>query len=381
VDANTLPLAAYPWNQILKVYPSLSLSMLGRVLRPALTFCNSEALEQMTQVVFKQVEQEQTKLYNNFLEVARADWAAVLVMVPLFFAFAVQTMLMAIGYARQRCALFPESKFFAAVDQKRASQALSLEQFTDAVLRRVTSEVAGVPAFARAEYAVLMWTEFLDRWMPTSFSGQYCEEARRQWMRVKQQGTSNEGGRGSRAQRPAQNGCSVSPDGGGPGGGGGSGAAARSSPGGSGGAGGSGNQEIRRTIPCAMDVVGDTLGVPSAHPCRSCLPKGRHHSNADCPKRWIKAGFPLPGFLPDGTRDPSAWRGSKEPIKATIAAWIAFLQEPSHFIATGPTQAGVPERQNWETSSGDSRRHLQGNDRAEGGQGFFPRRRKDPFPR
>lgn len=62
------------------------------------------------------VEHEQTKLYNNFLDIAQADWAAALVMVPLFFAFAVQTMRMAVGDARQRCALFPGSKLFASVD-------------------------------------------------------------------------------------------------------------------------------------------------------------------------------------------------------------------------------------------------------------------------
>ncbi len=68
-------------------------------------------------------------MYTSFLEVARADWAAALVMVPLFFAFAVQTMRIAAGDARQRCALFPESRFLAAVDQKRAGQIISLEQF------------------------------------------------------------------------------------------------------------------------------------------------------------------------------------------------------------------------------------------------------------
>jgi hypothetical protein len=69
-------------------------------------------------------------------------------MVPLFFAFAVQTMRMTVGDARQRCALFPGSKLFASVEQKRAGhccgQAVSLEQFMEAVLRRVTSEVAEV---------------------------------------------------------------------------------------------------------------------------------------------------------------------------------------------------------------------------------------------
>ncbi len=56
-------------------------------------------------------------------------------------------------------------------------------------------------------------------------------------------------------------------------------------------------------------------------------------------QRW--GSFPLTGFLPDGTRDPNAWRGNKAPIKATIAAWIAFLQEPSHFTSNGLMQAGV----------------------------------------
>ncbi len=182
------------------MYPSLSLSMLGRILRITLTFCNREVLEQMTQVVFKQVEQEQTKIYNNFLEVAsaQADWAAALVMVPLFFAFAVQTMRMAVGDARQR--LFPESRFFASVEQKRAGQAASLEQFTEAVLRRVTSEVARASAHALAKCAVLMWAEFLGGWMPTSFSCQYCEETRRQWMGVRH-GIPNDGGHVGRAQR------------------------------------------------------------------------------------------------------------------------------------------------------------------------------------
>jgi hypothetical protein len=50
-DASALPLALYPWNQSLRVYPFLSLSMLGRILRITLTFCNREVLEQMTQVL------------------------------------------------------------------------------------------------------------------------------------------------------------------------------------------------------------------------------------------------------------------------------------------------------------------------------------------
>jgi hypothetical protein len=172
--------------------------MLGRILRIALTFCNREVLEQMTQVVFKQVQQEQTKLYSSFLEVAQADRAAALVMVPLFFGFAVTTMRTAVGDSRQRCALFPESRFFAFVEQRRVGQAASLEQFTEAVLQRVSSEVEGAPAHVRAECAVLMWAEFLGGWLPTSFSGQYCDEARRQWLNIRQNMTSD-GGHAGRA--------------------------------------------------------------------------------------------------------------------------------------------------------------------------------------
>jgi hypothetical protein len=79
-------------------------------------------------------------------------------------------------------------------------------------------------------------------------------------------GIPNDGGHVGRAQRPPRDGGSASPDGCGPGGGGSSGGTARSNQSWSGGAGGSGAQEFRRTIPCAMDVVGDTLGVPSPYP-------------------------------------------------------------------------------------------------------------------
>ncbi len=110
------------------------------------------------------MEQEQTKLYTNFLEVAQGLRQIGLRHLSRYHCFshlrcrrcAMMALRMAVGDVRQRCALFPESKFFASVEQKRAGQAASLEQFTEAVLLRVTSEVAGAPASARAECAVLM---------------------------------------------------------------------------------------------------------------------------------------------------------------------------------------------------------------------------------
>jgi hypothetical protein len=91
--------------------------------------------------------------------------------------------------------------------------------------------------------------------LPISFAGQYCDETRRQWMNIRQNMTSD-GGHAGRAPRPPRDGGSASPDGGGSGSGGGSGGAAQSPPGRPGV--GNGGQEFRRTIPCAIDIVGDT---------------------------------------------------------------------------------------------------------------------------
>ncbi len=166
--------------------------------------------------------------------------------------------------AQQRCALYPESGFFAAVYGKRLGQAAGMEPFTEEVLRRNTFETQGpgIPAHIRAECAVGMWQEFLGGWMPTSFSGPYCDGVRKRWSALKQGGASPAGGQGSSSgvglgstpaadgswqrQRSAQrrwrcDGCR------------GHAQAA---------------QEFQRTIPspCAIDIVGDTLGVPSAVP-------------------------------------------------------------------------------------------------------------------
>jgi hypothetical protein len=226
--------------------------------------------------------------------------------------------------------------------------------------------------------------------MPTSFSsfsGQYCKNARRQWMSIKHQGTSHDGGHGGKASRRAQDGGSVSPDGGGLTSGSGSGAAARSSPGGSGGAGGSGAQplqEFRRTIPCAMDVIGNTLGVPSTHPCRSCLPRGRVPVDITAAPIALSVGsrlvfrcqafyqmvlgIRLPGEATRSRSRPQSRPGSR------------FFRIPLISLRLDRLKQVSPERQNWKISSGDSPRHLQGHDRAGGGQGFFPQRREDPFP-
>jgi hypothetical protein len=70
-------------------------------------------------------------------------------------------------------------------------------------------------------------------------------------------------------------------------------------------------QEFRSTIPCSIDIVGDTLRVASTRVCRCCKPKGLFHHGAECPVRRFKTfGMALPGFAADGQHDLSAWRQS-----------------------------------------------------------------------
>ncbi len=75
---------------------------------------------------------------RSFLLVARQDLAAALVIVPQILAFATQLVQTVTTDAQQRCALYPESGFFAAVYGKRLGQAAGMERFAENVLRRVT---------------------------------------------------------------------------------------------------------------------------------------------------------------------------------------------------------------------------------------------------
>lgn len=341
-----LPLASFPWNQSLKVLSSHSLAMLGRFLRIALTFCTMEFLNQMTCLLHHQHEQEVNRLYNDFVAAARDDYAAAVCLMPRMLAYAGQAMKTIQQEARARAAQFPESGFFASMLARRMTQAQELDRFMDEVLKRVTNDSKSVPMDVRAAVVVGMWQEFFGGWMAAAFSGIYCDEVRARWSLIKQTGfLSSAAGSGGAGQRsPGDGGAgtrSASP----PGGGSGGGVTGRSVGGGAAGAasGSAPAQELKRTIPCAIDVVGDTLGVPSTMRCMTCKPAGRFHHGADCPKRWAKIlKSPLPGFTEDGTRDESQWKDKKEPIKATIEAWITMLQDHTIWNGAAPVPAGVP---------------------------------------
>ena len=196
-----------------------------------------------------------------------------------------------------------------------------------------------------------MWQEFLGGWMSASFSGTHCEELQARWQRVQQSEPVGVG-----LQRPgtvpaaAATPRGASPPASGAGGDGGTGRAGIS--GGGTPAGGSANraqQEFRRTIPLSIDVLGNTLGVAQTYTCRTCKPAGRLHHASECPQRWNRAvGSPLPGFLANGMRDEAQWKQKKEPIKATIRAWIALLSDPAPWNGMLPITAGVSGAPNLE---------------------------------
>jgi hypothetical protein len=64
---------------------------------------------------------------------------------------------------------------------------------------------------------------------------------------------------------------------------------------------------FQRNFPCSPSIVGTTLGVAAAPPCKLCALSNHFHS--ECPKEWAsKLGKVLPGFAADGSRVPSMWQ-------------------------------------------------------------------------
>ncbi len=77
-----IPLSKYPHNQRLRVQDSFSLSLLGRMLRICLRFCNDQFTDQMTVLLHKGLEEEQTKMHQGILASAVGDAARALCIAP-----------------------------------------------------------------------------------------------------------------------------------------------------------------------------------------------------------------------------------------------------------------------------------------------------------
>jgi hypothetical protein len=51
----------------------------------------------------------------------------------------------------------------------------------------------------------------------------------------------------------------------------------------------------------------------------------------------------MPGFNLDGTLDPAQWSKGKEPIRATVQAWISLIKDHSKWNDAAPVRyAGAP---------------------------------------
>ena len=330
-----LPLSAYPWNQSLSVQDSHSLSMLGRMLRVALTFWNEHCgFCSITAVQFQYLHAEQAKLYSEFLQSAETGTGAAVCAAPSILLFARRRLKAAEVCAVQRSALYPNSAFLAHVKGGRAKQRLQLDAFMDKVTKRVSDQMNSAPASVRVQVATLMWQEFLGGWMPITYSATYCDELLAEWQRLQN------GGVGALVVAGARTSASGGVSGSSPASGAVGGSGAATPPAGSGGAGSQSKADFPRIIPWSIDVVGVTLGVKSSNVCSTCKPGGRLHGGAECPKRWGKKGVALPGFHLDGTHDPAQWKG-KEPIKSTIQAWITLLKDHSMWNNSAPVRSGV----------------------------------------
>ena len=344
--ADALPLAQFPWNQVFTLQLSLALSMWGRLLRVALTFWNEHIPDQMTGLVYARLRDDQTSLFNSFQEAVHGnELSQALIKVPEVVRYASVRMMAVQQDAQTRAAQFPSSALFRYVAQQRLTQEQAVATFMDGVTKRITREATSAPTSHRALCSVLMWQEFLGGWMAPSFSPAHCEDLQLRWQRLQQGDPARSGlshGAAGSASATAQGGSPSTAVGSG---GDGGGAGHASNTGGSTPTAGSGArqaQEFRRTIPCSIDVLGNTLGVVQTYKCRTCKPPGRFHHGAECPQRWNKVvGSPMPGFLADGSRDETQWRQKKEPIKSTIRAWIALLSDPIPWNGALPIPAGV----------------------------------------
>ena len=344
-----IPLSKYPHNQRLRVQDSFSLSLLGRMLRICLRFCNEHFTDQMTFLLNKGLEEDQAKMYQEFLAAAGSDAAMALCIAPGALQYGRRRMKSVANDSRVRSQTFPSSTLLKFVAEQRAIQSTEFDAFMEAVTRRIASNAQGLAGASQAQCTVLMWQEFLGGWFATSWSSVYCDDISDQWQRLKQSGGALGGhfAKGTAALPPTQSsaahGGGVTPVS--------SMAAGASTVAGGAGAGASltparqlpqSGYEFQLTIPCSVDIVGETLGTKFLGNCRVCTGK-RSHPTSECPSRWQKRGITLPGFnAADSTRDGRAWtKSGKEPLRATIQSWIDFINNPTNWNGRSPVPAGV----------------------------------------
>ena len=358
-DGTLEPFAEWPWEQSLIVHTADSYTMLGRRLRHALTWSNRHFTERLTILSREQQERERERIFDGFtdaVETQRPERAL------LFATQAVEeaktVMETIVSHCAHNAAVYPSSPMLAHIARRRQTQSAELKVFIADLSRRITDTTRREHSDASVAtvQATAAWFDFLDGWMGNIDKELVRPATLRQTSGVlptpapTSAPVSHYGGStpGTGPQGPPNKRAAVGNT---PGGGGGGGALGG---GGGGGAAGGGTPApgssvvsrgrmcvFQRNFPCSTSIVGSTLGVTAAPPCKLCALS--NHFHGECPKEWAsKLGKVLPGFAADGTRVPSMWQAkSNEPIQSTVRAWVKFLSNSSNFVVPKPLPAEV----------------------------------------
>jgi len=322
-DVSLNPFAEWPYEQSLKFELSYSYSLCGRLLRNALRWCNRYFTDGLAQITWTTQQTTATALYGLFNDAVgnqRHDQA--LLLASKAAAEATIQMTAIVSNAQGNATRFPQSKMLQHIAARRALQALELKVFLADVAQRITDALKDQDEDGAA-LATASWIDFLDGWLSKTDKSLVSAESLKQ--ALTSPGGSASGSPGSSSPGGIlPNFSGVSPPkvartagAAGTSSGGGSRAASPATP-------PPGTSPalgkiciFRNSVPCSVDIVGETLGVSGSPFCGRC--KSGHHYHGECPLEWGKLGRPLPGFADDGTRIDKAWC-KHEPIQRVAGA-------------------------------------------------------------
>uniref|UniRef100_A0A6T7VNR6 Uncharacterized protein n=1 Tax=Cryptomonas curvata TaxID=233186 RepID=A0A6T7VNR6_9CRYP len=347
-DTSLDPFAEWPWEQSLLVHTADSYTMLGRRLRHALTWSNRHFTDRLTILSREQQEQAQRRIFDSFVSAVESKrperallWASHAV------EEAKSVMETIVSHCAQVAAVYPGSRMLVHIASRRQVQSAELKVFLADLSRRITDTTKreSNDESAATAHATAAWFDFLDGWM-----GNIEKELVRP--ATLRQAIGSASPPAPATTQPAQYGGPAS----------GTGpqalpnkrAAVGNTPGGGGGGGPGGATPtpvssvvtrakmcvFQRNFPCSASIIGSTLGLSAAPPCRLCGLSAHFHG--ECPKEWGRIGKVMPGFAADGTRVPSMWHSkTNEPIQSTVRAWVKFLSDSSNFVIPKPLPAEV----------------------------------------
>jgi hypothetical protein len=323
-----------------------------------LRWCNQHCSCQVMVMTYESRKAAAALLYESFSgAVDIGDHARALLIAMQSTAEAGEQMKCILANALRRSLEYPNSPMLVYIAKRREAQSEELRVFLVECSTRITE--ASKDRSARPNSATASWIDFLGGWLSKVDTDLVDPESLDQAARTTtrpllgpttpyqtpmqtpfyNQGPATgaappaTGGGGNSGAGRGTGGKGAGNSGGGQGAGGATGAVTRGAL--------SNMLLFRKHMPCSGEIIGTTLGVNSAAPpCKKCNVGNHYHG--ECPVWWGSNGTALPGFDIHGQRIPGDWHGSSnEPLKKTMKAWVAFLEDHSHFNNAAPTPAGV----------------------------------------